>query len=178
MIPGAQEDEMIPSLFMLTEIHPTCFQRARITLFLFGEAECPGGCRNGGFCNERRVCECPDGFYGPHCEKGEEPRDPATLACFLMKCMPQRSPICIFNIVLKLYFWSHYEEWWNLKKPQKELLESISSRSGFLLNPICGVEGRELWHHVYILCGQPPPLTPPCPFTILHTMLWHNLMRF
>lgn len=40
-------------------------------LFLFGAAECPGGCRNGGFCNERRVCECPDGFYGPHCEKGE-----------------------------------------------------------------------------------------------------------
>ncbi|OBS80884.1 hypothetical protein A6R68_20921, partial [Neotoma lepida] len=33
------------------------------------QAECPGGCRNGGFCNERRVCECPDGFYGPHCEK-------------------------------------------------------------------------------------------------------------
>ncbi|XP_032545282.1 wnt inhibitory factor 1 isoform X2 [Chiroxiphia lanceolata] len=32
-------------------------------------AECPGGCRNGGFCNERHVCECPDGFYGPHCEK-------------------------------------------------------------------------------------------------------------
>uniref|UniRef100_A0A9L0K1G0 WNT inhibitory factor 1 n=1 Tax=Equus asinus TaxID=9793 RepID=A0A9L0K1G0_EQUAS len=40
-----------------------------INLFLFGEAECPGGCRNGGLCNERRVCECPDGFYGPHCEK-------------------------------------------------------------------------------------------------------------
>eukprot|EP00069_Balaena_mysticetus_P010567 bmy_06824T0 len=34
------------------------------------QAECPGGCRNGGFCNERRVCQCPDGFYGPHCEKG------------------------------------------------------------------------------------------------------------
>ncbi|XP_043418889.1 wnt inhibitory factor 1 [Prionailurus bengalensis] len=33
------------------------------------QAECPGGCRNGGFCNERRICECPDGFYGPHCEK-------------------------------------------------------------------------------------------------------------
>ncbi|NWU12265.1 WIF1 factor, partial [Cephalopterus ornatus] len=33
------------------------------------QAECPGGCRNGGFCNERHVCECPDGFYGPHCEK-------------------------------------------------------------------------------------------------------------
>ncbi|XP_019807867.1 wnt inhibitory factor 1 isoform X2 [Sagmatias obliquidens] len=33
------------------------------------QAECPGGCRNGGFCNERRVCQCPDGFYGPHCEK-------------------------------------------------------------------------------------------------------------
>ncbi|XP_053413538.1 wnt inhibitory factor 1 isoform X2 [Nycticebus coucang] len=33
------------------------------------QAECPGGCRNGGFCNERRVCECPDGFFGPHCEK-------------------------------------------------------------------------------------------------------------
>lgn len=37
---------------------------------IFYEAECPGGCRNGGFCNERHVCECPDGFYGPHCEKG------------------------------------------------------------------------------------------------------------
>ncbi|KAK7810574.1 hypothetical protein U0070_022046 [Myodes glareolus] len=36
------------------------------------QAECPGGCRNGGFCNERRVCECPDGFYGPHCEKGKQ----------------------------------------------------------------------------------------------------------
>uniref|UniRef100_A0A8C7E3T1 Wnt inhibitory factor 1 n=1 Tax=Naja naja TaxID=35670 RepID=A0A8C7E3T1_NAJNA len=33
------------------------------------QAECPGGCRNGGFCNERHICECPDGFYGPHCEK-------------------------------------------------------------------------------------------------------------
>nr|KAF6498567.1 WNT inhibitory factor 1 [Rousettus aegyptiacus] len=33
------------------------------------QAECPGGCRNGGFCNERHLCECPDGFYGPHCEK-------------------------------------------------------------------------------------------------------------
>ncbi|XP_057172504.1 wnt inhibitory factor 1 isoform X2 [Ursus arctos] len=33
------------------------------------QAECPGGCRNGGFCNERRICQCPDGFYGPHCEK-------------------------------------------------------------------------------------------------------------
>ncbi|XP_017727055.1 PREDICTED: wnt inhibitory factor 1 [Rhinopithecus bieti] len=33
------------------------------------QAECPGGCRNGGFCNERRICECPDGFHGPHCEK-------------------------------------------------------------------------------------------------------------
>ncbi|KAL0611937.1 Wnt inhibitory factor 1 [Plecturocebus cupreus] len=33
------------------------------------QTECPGGCRNGGFCNERRICECPDGFYGPHCEK-------------------------------------------------------------------------------------------------------------
>nr|XP_014340210.1 PREDICTED: wnt inhibitory factor 1 isoform X2 [Latimeria chalumnae]XP_014340211.1 PREDICTED: wnt inhibitory factor 1 isoform X2 [Latimeria chalumnae] len=32
-------------------------------------AKCPGGCRNGGFCNERHVCECSDGFYGPHCEK-------------------------------------------------------------------------------------------------------------
>uniref|UniRef100_A0AAZ3RA11 Wnt inhibitory factor 1 n=1 Tax=Oncorhynchus tshawytscha TaxID=74940 RepID=A0AAZ3RA11_ONCTS len=32
-------------------------------------AKCPGGCRNGGFCNERQVCECQDGFYGPHCEK-------------------------------------------------------------------------------------------------------------
>ncbi|KAG5267265.1 hypothetical protein AALO_G00219830 [Alosa alosa] len=32
-------------------------------------AKCPGGCRNGGFCNERHVCECQDGFYGPHCEK-------------------------------------------------------------------------------------------------------------
>ncbi|KAF3826043.1 hypothetical protein GH733_006157 [Mirounga leonina] len=37
-------------------------------------AECPGGCRNGGFCNERRVCQCPDGFYGPHCEKGKCPQ--------------------------------------------------------------------------------------------------------
>lgn len=37
---------------------------------IFCEAECPGGCRNGGVCNERHVCECPDGFYGPHCEKG------------------------------------------------------------------------------------------------------------
>ncbi|MEE6480454.1 hypothetical protein FKM82_012575 [Ascaphus truei] len=35
------------------------------------QAKCPGGCRNGGFCNERHVCECPDGFYGPHCEKGK-----------------------------------------------------------------------------------------------------------
>ncbi|KAG8439631.1 hypothetical protein GDO86_005710 [Hymenochirus boettgeri] len=33
------------------------------------QAKCPGGCRNGGFCNDRHVCECPDGFYGPHCEK-------------------------------------------------------------------------------------------------------------
>ncbi|XP_068936984.1 wnt inhibitory factor 1 isoform X3 [Petaurus breviceps papuanus] len=33
------------------------------------QAECPGGCRNGGICNERRVCKCTDGFYGPHCEK-------------------------------------------------------------------------------------------------------------
>ncbi|KAJ8373629.1 hypothetical protein SKAU_G00042090 [Synaphobranchus kaupii] len=32
-------------------------------------AKCPGGCRNAGFCNERQVCECQDGFYGPHCEK-------------------------------------------------------------------------------------------------------------
>uniref|UniRef100_A0A6Q2Z6A9 Wnt inhibitory factor 1 n=1 Tax=Esox lucius TaxID=8010 RepID=A0A6Q2Z6A9_ESOLU len=32
-------------------------------------AKCPGGCRNGGFCNARQVCECQDGFYGPHCEK-------------------------------------------------------------------------------------------------------------
>uniref|UniRef100_A0A8C9RYR8 Wnt inhibitory factor 1 n=2 Tax=Scleropages formosus TaxID=113540 RepID=A0A8C9RYR8_SCLFO len=32
-------------------------------------AKCPGGCRNGGFCNERQVCECQGGFYGPHCEK-------------------------------------------------------------------------------------------------------------
>uniref|UniRef100_A0A8C4ZWF5 Wnt inhibitory factor 1 n=1 Tax=Gadus morhua TaxID=8049 RepID=A0A8C4ZWF5_GADMO len=32
-------------------------------------AKCPGGCRNGGYCNERQVCECQDGFYGPHCEK-------------------------------------------------------------------------------------------------------------
>ncbi|XP_068936992.1 wnt inhibitory factor 1 isoform X4 [Petaurus breviceps papuanus] len=35
------------------------------------QAECPGGCRNGGICNERRVCKCTDGFYGPHCEKGK-----------------------------------------------------------------------------------------------------------
>uniref|UniRef100_A0A8D0GY02 Wnt inhibitory factor 1 n=1 Tax=Sphenodon punctatus TaxID=8508 RepID=A0A8D0GY02_SPHPU len=28
-----------------------------------------GNLQNGGFCNERHVCECPDGFYGPHCEK-------------------------------------------------------------------------------------------------------------
>ncbi|KAI2665455.1 Wnt inhibitory factor 1 [Labeo rohita] len=32
-------------------------------------AKCPGGCRNGGYCNERQVCECQDGFYGIHCEK-------------------------------------------------------------------------------------------------------------
>ncbi|XP_007259803.2 wnt inhibitory factor 1 [Astyanax mexicanus] len=32
-------------------------------------AKCPGGCRNGGYCNERQVCECQDGFYGTHCEK-------------------------------------------------------------------------------------------------------------
>ncbi|XP_068075612.1 wnt inhibitory factor 1 isoform X1 [Danio rerio] len=32
-------------------------------------AKCPGGCRNGGYCNERQVCECQDGFYGVHCEK-------------------------------------------------------------------------------------------------------------
>uniref|UniRef100_U3IZU1 Wnt inhibitory factor 1 n=1 Tax=Anas platyrhynchos platyrhynchos TaxID=8840 RepID=U3IZU1_ANAPP len=41
------------------------------------QAECPGGCRNGGFCNERHVCECPDGFYGPHCEKAN-----CTTTCF------------------------------------------------------------------------------------------------
>ncbi|KTF77207.1 hypothetical protein cypCar_00019679 [Cyprinus carpio] len=33
------------------------------------EAKCPGGCRSGGYCNERQVCECQDGFYGVHCEK-------------------------------------------------------------------------------------------------------------
>ncbi|KAK1790430.1 hypothetical protein P4O66_014336, partial [Electrophorus voltai] len=32
-------------------------------------AKCPGGCRNGGYCNERQVCECHDGFYGTQCEK-------------------------------------------------------------------------------------------------------------
>ncbi|KAK6482347.1 wnt inhibitory factor 1-like [Huso huso] len=32
-------------------------------------AKCPGGCRNAGFCNDRQVCDCTDGFYGPHCEK-------------------------------------------------------------------------------------------------------------
>ncbi|KAF7693944.1 wnt inhibitory factor 1 [Silurus meridionalis] len=33
------------------------------------KAKCPGGCRNGGYCSERHVCECQDGFYGTHCEK-------------------------------------------------------------------------------------------------------------
>ncbi|XP_062851985.1 wnt inhibitory factor 1 isoform X2 [Trichomycterus rosablanca] len=33
------------------------------------KAKCPGGCRNGGYCNERHVCECQDGFFGTHCEK-------------------------------------------------------------------------------------------------------------
>ncbi|XP_026106328.1 wnt inhibitory factor 1-like isoform X2 [Carassius auratus] len=33
------------------------------------KAKCPGGCHNGGYCNERQVCECQDGFYGVHCEK-------------------------------------------------------------------------------------------------------------
>lgn len=44
-----------------------------LTIYVFSplsEAKCPGGCRNGGYCNERQVCECQDGFYGVHCEKG------------------------------------------------------------------------------------------------------------
>lgn len=49
-------------------------------ILMFYEAECPGGCRNGGVCNERHVCECPDGFYGPHCEKGNLIKD---LNCLL-----------------------------------------------------------------------------------------------
>ncbi|XP_060759251.1 wnt inhibitory factor 1 isoform X3 [Neoarius graeffei] len=35
------------------------------------KAKCPGGCRNGGYCSERHVCECQDGFYGAYCEKGK-----------------------------------------------------------------------------------------------------------
>lgn len=49
----------------------TAFTVISICIIWF-QAECPGGCRNGGFCNERHVCECPDGFYGPHCEKGNQ----------------------------------------------------------------------------------------------------------
>lgn len=47
------------------KVSPCC-----LSSFSF-EAKCPGGCRNGGFCNERQVCECQDGFYGIHCEKGK-----------------------------------------------------------------------------------------------------------
>lgn len=84
-------------------------------MFLFGEAECPGGCRNGGFCNERHLCECPDGFYGPHCEKGKEQREPDALACFLIN---GAAPVFLIH-PLKLFFWLHYKNWRNLIKPQK-----------------------------------------------------------
>lgn len=66
---------------MLAVTPQTWFERYPYKFFLFGKAECPGGCRNGGFCNERRVCECPDGFYGPHCEKGKE--QSASFPCLL-----------------------------------------------------------------------------------------------
>ncbi|KAG9335176.1 hypothetical protein JZ751_005524 [Albula glossodonta] len=57
------------SVFQTRSSRPTRFVSRSVEQSLLPSSKCPGGCRNGGFCNERQVCECQDGFYGPHCEK-------------------------------------------------------------------------------------------------------------
>lgn len=69
------------------------------------KAKCPGGCRNGGYCTERQVCECPDGFYGPHCEKGNVEKKPAnglSLNCFLKLCKKMNKDFFFFGTCQRL----------------------------------------------------------------------------
>lgn len=62
---------------------------------------------------------------------------------------------------LKLFFWSHYKVWRNLKKATEELLEIISPRNGFLLNPNMWWQGQrtlaQCLHFLWPLFSCPTP---------------------
>lgn len=32
------------------------------------DAECDKKCANGGWCNQDKVCQCPEGYLGQHCK--------------------------------------------------------------------------------------------------------------